>query len=129
MNQGRIWCVVKPTVGLPLFLGGVATIALLVHASVMTNTTWMSNYWQGSARTRAADSGAAAPAVAAAPQALPSFSITVAPAAGGGDGSFVVTVTPQPGGAPVAQTATAPPAERPDGNTFALAGPPDQPAR
>ena len=23
MNQGRIWCVVKPTVGLPLFLGTV----------------------------------------------------------------------------------------------------------
>ena len=28
MNQGKIWLVVKPTVGLPLFLGGVATIAL-----------------------------------------------------------------------------------------------------
>ena len=31
MNNGRIWCVVKPTVGLPLFLGGVAVIALTVH--------------------------------------------------------------------------------------------------
>ena len=31
MNQGRIWCVVKPTVGLPLFLGSVAIISLLVH--------------------------------------------------------------------------------------------------
>jgi light-harvesting protein B-800-850 alpha chain len=33
MNQGRIWCVVNPTVGLPLFLGSVATISLLVHTS------------------------------------------------------------------------------------------------
>ncbi|NEP82323.1 MAG: light-harvesting protein, partial [Okeania sp. SIO3B3] len=30
MNQGRIWCVVNPTVGLPLFLGGVAAISLIV---------------------------------------------------------------------------------------------------
>ena len=49
MNQGRIWCVVHPTVGLPLFLGSVAATSLIVHACVMTHTTWMSNYWQGSA--------------------------------------------------------------------------------
>ena len=42
MNQGRIWCVVNPTVGLPLFIGGVAVTSLVVHASVMTHTTWMS---------------------------------------------------------------------------------------
>lgn len=47
MNQGRIWCVVNPTVGLPLFLGSVAITSLIVHASVMTHTTWMGNYWQG----------------------------------------------------------------------------------
>ncbi len=45
MNQGRIWCVVNPTVGLPLFIGGVAVTSLVVHASVMTHTTWMSKYW------------------------------------------------------------------------------------
>ena len=49
MNQGRIWCVVNPTVGLPLFIGGVAVTSLVVHASIMTQTTWMSNYWQGAA--------------------------------------------------------------------------------
>ncbi|QXM25228.1 light-harvesting protein [Elioraea tepida] len=53
MNNGRIWCVVKPTVGLPLFLGGVAVIALTVHAAVMTNTTWMADYWQGNKPRRA----------------------------------------------------------------------------
>jgi light-harvesting protein B-800-850 alpha chain len=47
MNQGRIWCVVKPTVGLPLFLGSVTLIALLVHYAVLSNTTWFAAYWQG----------------------------------------------------------------------------------
>ncbi len=47
MNQGRIWCVVNPTVGLPLFLGAVAIIALLVHAAVLSSTPWFSGYWAG----------------------------------------------------------------------------------
>jgi light-harvesting protein B-800-850 alpha chain len=47
MNQGRIWCVVKPTVGLPLFLGGVAVISLIVHTAVLLNTTWMSAFFGG----------------------------------------------------------------------------------
>jgi len=49
MNQARIWLVVKPTVGLPLFLGSVAIIALLVHFSILTHTTWFSSYWNGAA--------------------------------------------------------------------------------
>lgn len=49
MNQGKIWLVVKPTVGLPLFLGSVALIALLVHFAVLSNTTWFSAYWNGAA--------------------------------------------------------------------------------
>ncbi len=47
MNQGRIWCVVNPTVGLPLFLGSVALIALIVHYTVLSNVTWFSAYWNG----------------------------------------------------------------------------------
>ena len=47
MNQGRIWCVVNPTVGLPLFLGSVTLIALLVHYAVLSNTDWMAAYWAG----------------------------------------------------------------------------------
>jgi len=47
MNQGKIWCVVHPTVGLPLLLGSVTVISLLVHASVLNNTTWMADFWQG----------------------------------------------------------------------------------
>ncbi len=47
MNQGRIWCVVKPTVGLPLFLGGVAVISLIVHFAVLGNSTWFAKFIQG----------------------------------------------------------------------------------
>jgi light-harvesting protein B-800-850 alpha chain len=47
MNQGKIWTVVHPTVGLPLFLGSVAITSLIVHFAVLTHTTWMSSYWQG----------------------------------------------------------------------------------
>ncbi len=57
MNQARIWLVVKPTVGLPLLLGSVTVIALLVHYSVLSHTTWFAEYWQGGkkAKTGAAD--------------------------------------------------------------------------
>jgi len=54
MNQGRIWCVVSPTVGLPLFLGTVLVIALLVHYAVLSHTTWFSAYWQGGAKAKTA---------------------------------------------------------------------------
>jgi light-harvesting protein B-800-850 alpha chain len=47
MNQGRIWCVVKPTVGLPLFLGSVAAISLIIHFAVLNNTTWFAAFWGG----------------------------------------------------------------------------------
>jgi light-harvesting protein B-800-850 alpha chain len=47
MNQGRIWTVVKPTVGLPLFLGSVAVTSLIVHYAVLSHTTWMAAYWEG----------------------------------------------------------------------------------
>ena len=47
MNQGRIWCVVKPTVGLPLFLGAVTLISLLIHYSVLTHTTWFAAFLGG----------------------------------------------------------------------------------
>jgi light-harvesting protein B-800-850 alpha chain len=51
MNQARIWLVVKPTVGLPLLLGSVTLIAILVHAAVLSHTTWFSAYWNGAAKT------------------------------------------------------------------------------
>ena len=50
MNQGKIWLVVKPTVGLPLFLGGVTVIALAVHAAVLTHSDWYPAYYSGKAK-------------------------------------------------------------------------------
>ncbi len=49
MNQGKIWTVVKPSVGLPLLLGSVTIIAILVHLALVTKTTWFSKYWNGKA--------------------------------------------------------------------------------
>ncbi len=72
MNQGRIWCVVNPSVGLPLFLGSVAVIALLVHAEVLSHTTWFSGYWNGKA-------GAKAAAVVAAPDKSPAMAMVTTP--------------------------------------------------
>jgi light-harvesting protein B-800-850 alpha chain len=63
MNQAKIWLVVKPSVGLPLFLGAVATIALLVHFAILTHTDWFSGYWQGGHKAKVA---LASPAPAAA---------------------------------------------------------------
>jgi len=61
MNQGRIWCVVNPTVGLPLFIGGVLTTSFIVHASVMTHTTWLTKYFEGAAVTSASAETTVAP--------------------------------------------------------------------
>jgi light-harvesting protein B-800-850 alpha chain len=47
MNQTKIWLVVKPTVGLPLFLGSVAITSLLVHSAILTHTTWFGAFLQG----------------------------------------------------------------------------------
>lgn len=47
MNQKEIWCVVNPSVGLPLFLGAVAATSLIVHGAVLANTDWIAAYWQG----------------------------------------------------------------------------------
>ena len=95
MNQGRIWCVVHPTVGLPLLLGAVAATSFIVHASVMTHTTWMSSYWQGSKARTAMNENGQAP-VAAAPSAGSSLAVTVTPvpANGASQASFMVTVGP-----------------------------------
>ncbi|QMW21519.1 light-harvesting protein [Sandaracinobacteroides saxicola] len=54
MNQGRIWTVVNPTVGLPLLLGAVALMAFTVHFAVLNNTSWMKDYWAGGSRHAAA---------------------------------------------------------------------------
>lgn len=47
MIYGKMWCVVKPSVGIPLFLSAVAIGSFLVHISLVMNTTWIKDYLQG----------------------------------------------------------------------------------
>jgi light-harvesting protein B-800-850 alpha chain len=97
MNQGRIWCVVNPTVGLPLFLGSVAAIALIVHASVLSHTDWFSTYWQGHGKAKVAAEGSTGPVAVNGGEAN-GVVISMAPVAakaGSGETSFVITVAPK----------------------------------
>jgi light-harvesting protein B-800-850 alpha chain len=73
MNEGRIWLYVSPSVGIPLFFIAIAAVALLVHASILMNTTWFGAFWQGGAAAAPVAEAAApaaeemAPAAEAAP--------------------------------------------------------------
>jgi light-harvesting protein B-800-850 alpha chain len=54
MIYGKIWCVVKPSVGMPLFLSAVAIGSFAVHVALVTNTTWVKDFLQGGQKTVAA---------------------------------------------------------------------------
>lgn len=47
MNNSKIWLVVKPTVGVPLFLSAVAVGSFAVHVAVVSNTSWVSDFLSG----------------------------------------------------------------------------------
>lgn len=49
MIYGKIWCVVKPTVGVPLIIAAVAVASFSVHLAILTNTTWVKAFLNGSA--------------------------------------------------------------------------------
>lgn len=51
MNNSKIWLVVSPTVGIPLFLGAVAVGSFAVHLAVVTNTDWVGEFLSGSEMT------------------------------------------------------------------------------
>jgi len=78
MYNGRIWLVVRPSVGLPLFFGGVALTSLIVHAAVLTHTSWYPAYLNGNQHVRVA-AATAASGEAAAPATPPQVVINVAP--------------------------------------------------
>lgn len=73
MIYGKIWCVVKPSVGIPLFLGAVAVSSFAVHYMLVTQTSWVKRYLNGgtavvAAAAAPADATAAAPPAAAPPK-------------------------------------------------------------
>ncbi len=50
MIYGKIWCVVKPSVGIPLMLGTVAVSSFAVHYALLSHTTWLPKYYEGGAK-------------------------------------------------------------------------------
>ena len=47
MNNAKMWLVVNPTVGIPIFLGAVAVGSFAVHLQVVKNTSWVDDFLQG----------------------------------------------------------------------------------
>ncbi len=47
MNNAKLWLVVKPTVGIPIFLSAVAVGSFAVHVAVLTSTGWVSDFLSG----------------------------------------------------------------------------------
>lgn len=60
MIYGKMWTVVRPQVGIPMFIAAVAIASFSVHLALTVNTTWVKNFLNGNAK-----------AVAAAPAAEP----------------------------------------------------------
>jgi light-harvesting protein B-800-850 alpha chain len=54
MIYGKIWCVVKPSVGIPLFLGAVAVSSFAVHLTLLNTAPWLKNYYVGGQKVAAA---------------------------------------------------------------------------
>lgn len=47
MNNAKMWLVVPPAVGVPLFLGAVAVGSFSVHVAVLSNTSWVADFLSG----------------------------------------------------------------------------------
>ena len=62
MIYGKMWTVVRPQVGVPIFLIAVAVASYSVHLAITLNTTWVKGFLNGKAPAAAV---AAAPAAEA----------------------------------------------------------------
>ncbi|MEL7105369.1 MAG: light-harvesting protein [Pseudomonadota bacterium] len=49
MNNAKMWLVVPPAVGVPVFLGAVAVGSFAVHVAVLSNTSWVADFLSGQA--------------------------------------------------------------------------------
>lgn len=47
MNNAKMWLVVPPAVGVPIFLGAVAVGSFAVHVAVLSKVNWYNNYLVG----------------------------------------------------------------------------------
>ncbi|MEI6382272.1 MAG: light-harvesting protein [Betaproteobacteria bacterium] len=62
MIYGKMWCVVKPSVGIPLFISAVAVASFSVHLAIVSNTTWVKAFLNGKAPAPAVTASAEVPA-------------------------------------------------------------------
>jgi len=69
MIYGKMWLVVKPSVGVPLFLGAVAVGSFCVHYALLTNTTWVKKFLNGNSAAPVAMESASVAAEPASPPA------------------------------------------------------------
>mgnify|MGYP006186772495 FL=1 len=63
MIYSKMWCVVKPSVGIPVFIAAVAIASFSVHLALTLNTTWVKGFLNGGAGKVVAAAPAAEPAV------------------------------------------------------------------
>ena len=61
MNQGKVWRVVKPTIGVPIFLGTVVVTSLFVHYQILNHTTWAPAFLQGGQKAKPVATAAVTP--------------------------------------------------------------------
>jgi light-harvesting protein B-800-850 alpha chain len=69
MIYGKLWLVVKPTVGIPVFLGAVAISSFAVHVALLTSTTWVKKFLNGNAPVATAMVETPAPSAVSPPSA------------------------------------------------------------
>lgn len=86
MNNSKIWLVVPPAVGVPIFLGAVAVGSFAVHVAVLSHTSWVSDFLSGEPLGHG-DQMAAAQAEADANTARASYALPMP------DGQREITVT------------------------------------
>ena len=68
MIYAKMWTVVRPQVGIPLFIAGVAVASFSVHLALTMNTTWVKKFLNGNSTQVVAAAPAAAAAAAPAAQ-------------------------------------------------------------
>jgi light-harvesting protein B-800-850 alpha chain len=105
MNQGRIWCVVNPNHGLPLFLGSVALISFTVHYAVLNNSSWFKDFFNGIPMTKASVELKVDPVADVAAATKPAVTVEVGQTATlttDGTTSYTVKLKPKTAAPPVA---------------------------
>jgi light-harvesting protein B-800-850 alpha chain len=46
-GQAKIWLYVRPSLGIPHFLGAIVLTAVVVHAGILGHTTWYKKFLNG----------------------------------------------------------------------------------